>query len=518
MGPLTDRQFWGDILRNTRDVGGGLLSATLGAPVDIATMAMRPFGYNVPDRKTVGSSDWFGTLLGADVDSTPYKVATLLPTGADDLMRYAAVASAMMAGTIKQIKAGEKSKGLLSASKTNFERAHEIAQRNAAKPVSEGGLGLPADNTAMDRAKAMGFIPAYHGTTGDVKQFAKNLRGSATGAPSAKKADFAASNPHVAVGYSLLGDGREAARLSREVSAAERSRDFTKAEDLTQQLENVVFGRRNEELKVSDERFAALENFQNVLGKYGVVQDYDVYRPAVGDYKEVSKALNTLKTRQDAYERALKKLPSNVDAKQLWKEMEQTHGGSILWNTSDEYKKIAESLDEKIQRLGDLYRAMHDGRWESMQAFRPQDAALKELNDAYGNIRNYDAQYYALGVPEGANVMPLMVNTSDFKVKDFRGSGYRDESYNDLIKLAAAEGKSGVVMKNTFDPGQRAYNEMTDVFAVRDPALIRSRFAAFDPAKRKEADLLGYATLPTLGLAGLLGLGGLAGLSYFEQR
>lgn len=43
-----------------------------------------------------------------------------------------------------------------------------IAQANAAKPVSEGGLGLPANNTAMDRARAMGFdVPAYRGTTAD---------------------------------------------------------------------------------------------------------------------------------------------------------------------------------------------------------------------------------------------------------------------------------------------------------------------------------------------------------------
>lgn len=40
---------------------------------------------------------------------------------------------------------------------TEFEQAHLTAQRNAALPVNQGGLGLPADNTAMDRARAMGF-------------------------------------------------------------------------------------------------------------------------------------------------------------------------------------------------------------------------------------------------------------------------------------------------------------------------------------------------------------------------
>jgi len=55
--------------------------------------------------------------------------------------------------------------------KTQYEIAQEIAQRNAALPVSEGGLGLPKNNTAMDRAKAMGFDVdniEYHTT--DVKK------------------------------------------------------------------------------------------------------------------------------------------------------------------------------------------------------------------------------------------------------------------------------------------------------------------------------------------------------------
>ena len=48
--------------------------------------------------------------------------------------------------------------------KTKFELAHELAQKRAALPVSEGGLGLPTNNTAMDRANAMGAIDFYHGT------------------------------------------------------------------------------------------------------------------------------------------------------------------------------------------------------------------------------------------------------------------------------------------------------------------------------------------------------------------
>ena len=60
--------------------------------------------------------------------------------------------------------------------KTQFEMAHDLAQERAALPVSEGGLGLPAINTAMDRAKAMGFDTEkqwLHGTRNDFGEFSK---------------------------------------------------------------------------------------------------------------------------------------------------------------------------------------------------------------------------------------------------------------------------------------------------------------------------------------------------------
>lgn len=51
---------------------------------------------------------------------------------------------------------------------TKFQLAHAEAQRNAALPVAQGGLGLGPQNTAMERAKAMGFdTDAYHGKGGE---------------------------------------------------------------------------------------------------------------------------------------------------------------------------------------------------------------------------------------------------------------------------------------------------------------------------------------------------------------
>jgi hypothetical protein len=52
---------------------------------------------------------------------------------------------------------------------TEYSIAHKIAQKNASLPIEKGGLGLPRNNTAMDRAKAMGFLkPYYHGTNTEI--------------------------------------------------------------------------------------------------------------------------------------------------------------------------------------------------------------------------------------------------------------------------------------------------------------------------------------------------------------
>jgi hypothetical protein len=63
--------------------------------------------------------------------------------------------------------------------------ALKVAQSNAALPVEQGGLGLPANNTPMDRAKAMGFdvdTIRYHGSDVEIhgfdpKKFGKNDQG-----------------------------------------------------------------------------------------------------------------------------------------------------------------------------------------------------------------------------------------------------------------------------------------------------------------------------------------------------
>jgi hypothetical protein len=76
-----------------------------------------------------------------------------------------------MSGVAQLVKMGAKGvDALVDALRAGKKAAPQdealaLAQQRAALPVSQGGLGLPPTNTAMDRAKAMGFdADVYHGT------------------------------------------------------------------------------------------------------------------------------------------------------------------------------------------------------------------------------------------------------------------------------------------------------------------------------------------------------------------
>jgi hypothetical protein len=91
------------------------------------------------------------------------------------------------------------------------------------------------------------------------------------------------------------------------------------------------------------------------------------------------------------------------------------------------------------------------------------------------------------------NVMPLLVNkgnTYDAVTGEYPLSMFmRDPAENPLRALGV-------------DTVEEA-----NALASYDPSRIRSRFAAFDPARRNEADLLASWLLPLVGGAGLFGLG-----------
>ena len=97
--------------------------------------------------------------------------------------------------TTYQIFNPEKLTKLSGKSAAPQTEALKVAQSNAALPVEQGGLGLPANNTPMDRALAMNFQDAFHET--EVAKLEKLSRSNA----------FKVSNPQGGAGDPLTPMG-----------------------------------------------------------------------------------------------------------------------------------------------------------------------------------------------------------------------------------------------------------------------------------------------------------------------
>lgn len=213
--------------------------------VDLAALPFTLSGLIKPEQ-AFGSTDWM-TAKGY----LPPKQEGLLSETTELLSGAINPATGAMA--IGATAAKGLSKAAKKAAKTEFELAHEVAQRNAALPISEGGLGLPANNTAMDRAAAMGFdIPAYHGTiNSEIAAFDPMMgKGAREGTGS-----WFSENPQLASTYAgnmggtvmpvLIKDkkmavvdaeGKNWARLTPDTQIYHSNRTDTSASDLIENL------------------------------------------------------------------------------------------------------------------------------------------------------------------------------------------------------------------------------------------------------------------------------------------
>jgi hypothetical protein len=140
---------------------------------------------------------------------------------------------------------------------------------------------------------------------------------------------------------------------------------------------------------------------------------------------------------------------------------------------------------------------------------------------------------------EGSTMYPVLINPEGFGEVDFggavwnqgpiaditvngvpRGSVGRNRSFSTTDSVARVSeelGYPGAKISNVIDRGPNFWATPIkggDVHVVHDPSRIRSRFAAFDPFRRGEADILASHPIATTMAAG--GLSGLAN-KYLDQ-
>jgi len=197
-----------ELLRQGKSFGQGASNAaasTVTGPVDMLAWLLRKGGVDVGEAP-IGGEAW---MRQKGLMATPEnRLAGLLGEGAGLAAPIVAAAKApQIAGGLLQMGRNLATPQTMNKQAGQVfvypqEKALAIAQKNAALPIEKGGLGLHPNNTAAERAKAMGFADdAYHGTGSEVQQIDKTMFGSATGANSAKRAFWAASDPTTAAGY-----------------------------------------------------------------------------------------------------------------------------------------------------------------------------------------------------------------------------------------------------------------------------------------------------------------------------
>lgn len=316
----------------------------------------------------------------------------------------------------------------------------------------------------------------YHGTTGDISRFRRDFLGEATGAESAKKGFFFARDPQnppesmlkkssdpaneemlrklgipeeeiaklntvsmkgfgaqTASGYAQIGGSRQYKEAMRKAKAAEKRGDWDEYESQMALAEDI---------SINDQRY-----LQDLTAKYGDKRD------------EMLESINNL-----------------VYSKQL-------------------PQQEAEALDAKVKQLMPFgwYNSYSNPQIESLKKELVKIAGDADASNAIKSIEQFQSikneRSLAEKTQEGANVMPVALRYKNPLVYDFQGSTYRDQTYADLVDQAIREGKDAVILKNTYDPGAGP-SKLIDVGVVFDPSQIRSRFAAFDPTRMKEADIL----------------------------
>lgn len=133
---------------------------------------------------------------------------------------------------------------MMQRPKTEFEILHDTAQRNAALPVKQGGLGLPSNNTYIDRANVMYPTDVYHGSNLPIEQIDPAMLGSSTGAKSAKQAFWVVDNPTVARGYAeYAANEAPVAKILKDAEfqgkVAQRTGNWDKYESLVTKAEEL---------------------------------------------------------------------------------------------------------------------------------------------------------------------------------------------------------------------------------------------------------------------------------------
>jgi len=289
----------------------------------------------------------------------------------------------------------------------------------------------------LDRAIQQGFnIDAFHGTKADISSFDPGLLGVTTESESARKGFF----------------------FARDAEVAETYADYANAEDVRKELFDPDI-----EQKISDKQreiFYEIEKIEDLFFKKENRND---------GIKFVEQELKDINNKLKHYSDELEKINSAKNQKSESK---------LLDVTSINLREEINSIKYDKREVEDfLYNLKNDSNYVPKMG-----VPLPKIRKLYAQEQSLEEQA-DIGVykDQGNNIIPVKLKLENPLIYDFKGSSFRDVTYDTLLKEAKSKGHDGVIFKNTYDGIGIRDNKKTDVYVVFEPEQIRSRFAMFDP-------------------------------------
>jgi hypothetical protein len=390
------------------------------------------------------------------------------------------------------------------------DEALRIAQRNAALPISEGGLGLPAGNTAMDRAKAMGAIDYYHGT----QRLDRVLSGRSLDPKRATSGPmiFGTDSPALASNYAM---GKpDTSRIATDTGDMSSYFQVT-PKSIGLRGSKLIDVERSYYSLPAEKQAELLENYYRVGHKNldDFSGDYVLHPPGVNGSIAGRKHLEYVLNKESRGN------PLSA-LRNIWGE-----SGHLYNNPEDlaQIYKVAGYPAEILQDNAPWFDAkgVLTGKAMINNPLRTDDTealietVIPALRNAFKGDRTRTVKHGSDPWDKRSRYSPKeWVNELDSTSgsNSYVWTSIPDKVTEQLKKL----GYDGII--DTSGKGGGMKNQVVIPF---EPHQVRSSFAAFDPMRRNEADLLGavdYRLLPYLAGGAALGMYGIGANSRNDNK
>jgi hypothetical protein len=371
--------------------------------------------------------------------------------------------------------------------------AFRIAQQNAARPVSEGGLGLPPMNTPEERAQALGYQPFYHGTQRLdrlLEQPGLDPRRATSG-----PMPFGTSSPELASNYSM-----SKADTSRIAQSGGDYKNFFQT-----QAKNVG-GRGNRLIDVEDTFWllpqSVQETIRNRVKRIGY-ENPDTFEGALKLHEKAGSSI----TSDDHIDFLLKRESNNnplTALRKLWVESGQLYGDEE--KLADIYKLAG--YPHQISQTNAPWATAEGVMTGMTRMTNPVDTqdtlTLKEkvipaLKQAVKNDRSRLKPGADPWAKESRYTPKQWVAELEKDVAEGKNSHVWTSIPDKITSALKAQGFDGIQ-----DISGKGGGEIQRVLIPFGSSQVRSRFAAFDPARITSPDLLAGVAGPTVLAAALM--------------